>query len=99
MIKTVEPISELPHPDEPPPYFVIYLNDDITPSTFVIESLIKYFDYSVVEAVDMAHKIDTLGMYVVATLPHCIAEQLAFDVQRDAVTQGYPLRVVIEPEY
>lgn len=99
MNKTISETHDTQLPVEPPPYLVIYLNDQITTFTFVIESLIRFFDYGIDEADAMATIIDATGRCAVATLPHGIAEQRAQQVEAAARAEGYPLRLIIMAEY
>lgn len=83
---------------EPPPYVVMYFDDDVTTFDFVIESLIKHFDYTLDRAIDISCWIDIIGVSIVASLPHSIAEQRVYEIEREARVAGFPLRVHIEPD-
>ena len=83
---------------EPPLYSVIYLNDDVTSADYVVESLIRYFNYTEETAVKITADIHNGGSAVVAVLPYEIAEQLGIEVTLDARQNGYPLQVKVEME-
>ena len=80
----------------PERYKVILLNDDHTPMDFVIQSLIKHFQYNKDQANKMTEIIHNEGKGVVALYSFEIAEQKATEVKVDAVQHGYPLDVKVE---
>jgi ATP-dependent Clp protease adaptor protein ClpS len=81
---------------EPGKYAVIYLNDEQTPMDFVVQSLIKHFQYNETQAKKMTNTIHTDGKGVVALYTFEIAEQKATEVKVDAVQHGYPLDIKVE---
>jgi len=81
---------------EPGKFAVVYLNDEKTPMDFVIQSLIKHFQYSKDQANKMTETIHNEGKGVVALYSFEIAEQKATEVKVDAVQHGYPLDVKVE---
>ena len=81
---------------EPGKYAVIYMNDEKTPMDFVIQSLIKHFQYNKDQANKMTEIIHNEGKGVVALYSFEIAEQKATEVKVDAVQHGYPLDVKVE---
>ena len=81
---------------EPGKYAVVYLNDEQTPMDFVIQSLIKHFQYSKQQAVKMTDTIHNDGKGVVALYSWEIAEQKATEVKVDAVQHGHPLEIKVE---
>jgi ATP-dependent Clp protease adaptor protein ClpS len=83
---------------EPPMYKVIYLNDDQTSMEFVIDSLMDYFNYSVVQAQKITEDIHNIGSAIVAVLPYEMAEQKGIEVTVSARSNGYPLQIKIEAE-
>lgn len=83
---------------EPPMFKVIYLNDTQTTVEFVINSLIKHFDYTEKTAERLTLNIHETGSAVVAVLPYEIAEQKGVEVTVDARSLGYPLQIKLEPE-
>lgn len=83
----------------PPPLFrVIYLNDDKTSIDFVIDSLMRYFDYDSQGAEKITIDIHEQGSAVVAVLPFEIAEQKGVEVTLSARANSYPLQIKLEPE-
>ena len=81
---------------EPGKFAVVYLNDEKTPMDFVIQSLIKHFQYNKEQASKMTNTIHNEGKGVVALYNFEIAEQKATEVTVDAVHHGYPLDVKVE---
>ena len=81
---------------EPGKFAVVYLNDEKTPMDFVIQSLIKHFQYNKEQASMMTNTIHNEGKGVVALYNFEIAEQKATEVKVDAVQHGYPLDVKVE---
>jgi ATP-dependent Clp protease adaptor protein ClpS len=77
---------------------VIYLNDDVTPMDFVIESLIDIFDHNLSSAELLTEKVHTEGSAVVAVLPFEIAEHKGIETTVSARKHGYPFQLKIEPE-
>lgn len=77
---------------------VIYLNDDQTSIDFVIDSLVKWFDYSEPSAQELTVEIHEKGSAVVAVLPFEIAEQKGIEITMNARSQSYPLQIKLEPE-
>jgi ATP-dependent Clp protease adaptor protein ClpS len=84
---------------KPPSLFrVIYLNDNTTSMSFVINSLVQHFDYSEEGAEKITLDIHDAGSAVVAVLPFEIAEQKGIEVTMDARANKYPLQIKLEPE-
>jgi ATP-dependent Clp protease adaptor protein ClpS len=81
---------------EPPLYNIIYLNDEVTSMSFVVSSLIDYFNYTEDTASEITENIHETGKAVVAVLPYELAEQLGMEVTVSARAQGFPLLVKIE---
>ena len=83
----------------PPPLVrVIYLNDDKTSIDFVIDSLVRYFDYDSDGAEKVTINIHEQGSAIVAVLPFEIAEQKGVEVTLSARANSYPLQIKLEPE-
>ena len=91
----IKPMEDL---KEPPMFKVIYLNDNATTIEFVIESLIKYFDYTAETATQITVDIHESGSACVAVLPYEIAEQKGVEVTLNARSHNYPLQIKLEPE-
>ena len=49
----------------PRKYVVLFMNDDYTPMNFVIDMLMKYFDYDMMVAGDLMMKVHTEGSSIV----------------------------------
>lgn len=82
---------------EPPLFSIIYMNDDVTSFEFVMNSLMKFFNYNYDTAQDLTKKIHEEGYGVVAVLPYELAEQLGGDVTLEARNNGFPLTIKVEP--
>ena len=91
----IKPMEDL---KEPPMFKVIYLNDNATTIEFVIESLMKYFDYTAETATQITVDIHESGSACVAVLPYEIAEQKGVEVTLNARSHNYPLQIKLEPE-
>lgn len=83
---------------EPPMFKVIYMNDDVTTSDFVMDTLVEFFNYNVDTAHNITQNIHESGSAVVAVMPYEIAEQKGIEVTVSARSAGYPLQVKIEAE-
>jgi ATP-dependent Clp protease adaptor protein ClpS len=66
---------------EPPMFKVIYLNDNMTPMTFVVETLTQIFNYGEETANKITTDVHETGSAVVAILPYELAEQKVFEVK------------------
>ncbi len=82
----------------PKMYKVVYINDDITSMSFVVETLCAFFDYTDGDAQAMAMKINDEGSATVAVLPYEIAEQKGIEVTMLSRQNGFPLSIRLEPE-
>ena len=83
---------------EPGLFRIIYLNDDITTMEFVIDSLVKFFDYNESTAERITEDINAAGSAVVAVLPYELAEQKGIEITMSARAQGFPLQLKLEPD-
>jgi ATP-dependent Clp protease adaptor protein ClpS len=83
---------------EPSLYRVIYMNDNQTSMQFVVESLIQYFEYTILTAEKITLDIHDSGSAVVAVLPYEIAEQKGIEITVNARNAGFPLQIKLEPE-
>ena len=81
---------------EPSKYAVVYINDEQTPMDFVINSLIKHFQYTQKQAQKMTRTIHEEGKGVVALYNFEIAEQKATEVKVEAIQHGHPLEIKVE---
>ena len=83
---------------EPPFYRVLYINDDVTSMSFVVSTLIDFFNHNEQTATELTESIHEKGSAVVAVLPYEIAEQKGIEVTLEARKNGYPLQIKIESE-
>ena len=81
---------------EPPPWNVIYINDDVTTMEFVIETLTSIFGYGREAAEQVTMRVHDEDQAVVATLPYEMAEQKGIEVTILARNHGFPLQVKVE---
>ena len=81
---------------EPGKFAVVYLNDEQPPMDFVMNTLIKHFQYNKEQAAKMTETIHNSGKGVVALYNFEIAEQKATEVKVDAVQHGHPLEIKVE---
>lgn len=82
---------------EPSLFNVIYFNDEVTSMQFVVDTLIRHFEYSDEMAFDKMNEIHEKGSGVVATLPYEMAEQKGIEVTLEARNLGFPLEVKVQP--
>lgn len=83
---------------EPPLYKIVYINDEVTTMTFVLDSLMTFFNYTEETAMDITENIHQNGSAVVAVLPFEIAEQKEIEVTMLARKNGFPLKIKLESE-
>ncbi len=79
-------------------YRVVLLNDDYTPMEFVVLVLGRYFRKSAVEAETIMLAVHRKGQGVAGVYTREVAETKVTQVTQHARREGYPLRVVAEPE-
>lgn len=83
---------------EPPMFKIVYINDNVTTMSFVVNSLIDYFNYNMDTAMAVTDNIHEQGSAVVAVLPFEIAEQKVTEVIKEARNQEFPLEIHLESE-
>lgn len=83
---------------EPVRWHVIFMNDEVTPQEFVIETIVLIFNYDRASAEELTLKIHKDGSGIVATLPFEMAEQKGVEVTLMARSNGFPLAVKLEQE-
>lgn len=83
---------------EPPLYKIVYIDDNITTMSFVVDTLINHFDYNEDTAEKITEDIHNEGSAVVAVLPYEIAEQKVHEVIQQARDQEFPLEIRLESE-
>lgn len=80
----------------PPMWQVILLNDDVTPAEFVIELLVKLFQKTDCEAIDLMLKVHKEGRGVAGVYTKEIAETRVTQVRMTARNYGHPLQSIME---
>ena len=79
-------------------YRVLLLNDDYTPMDFVVMVLGQYFRKAEGEAQAIMLAVHRKGQGVAGVYTREVAETKVVQVTQHARTEGFPLRVVAEPE-
>ncbi len=83
---------------EPPRYKVLLLNDDYTPSDFVVYVLKRYFSLNELEANRVMLEAHQSGVSVAGVYSFEIAETKANQAMKEASNQQYPFSCMLEPE-
>ena len=83
---------------KPRKYNVIMLNDDQTPTDWVISVLESIFKYTTEDAAETVLKIHVEGSAVVGTYTKEIAEQKSIESVKLSRKNGFPLEVEIEED-
>ena len=81
---------------EPGKFAVVYLNDEKTPMDFVIQSLIKHFQYNKEQANKMTNTIHNEGKGVCGVYPRDVAETKLMQAINQARAQEFPLQLKLE---
>lgn len=87
----------IPTVAQPPRYAVLMHNDDYTTMEFVLEVLTKDFSKPSEEAMGLMLKVHQEGKAIAGIYSLDIAESKVAKVTDKARTQGYPLKLTIEP--
>ena len=82
---------------EEPLYRVLIHNDDVTPMDFVVTVLMRIFELSAPDAVEVMYIAHTSGLALVQILPKAEAESRIAKAQFAAGMEGYPLKFSMEP--
>lgn len=82
----------------PKRYTVIIHNDDFTTMEFVVEILVQIFHKSASEACDIMMRVHNSGRGKVGSYTYDIARTKVKKTERLARSNGYPLRLTLEPE-
>lgn len=83
---------------KPKRYRVLLLNDDYTPMAFVVEVLVRYFQFGHEIATELMLQVHFSGKAVCGVFTRDIAETKVTLVNRFAHENEYPLRCIMEPE-
>ena len=89
--------TALPKVAEPPRYAVLLHNDDYTTMEFVVEVLTVDFSRPHEEAMGLMLKVHEQGKAVAGIYSFEIAESKIVKVTEKARTNGFPLKLTLEP--
>lgn len=81
---------------EPPLYKVILLNDDFTPMEFVVDLIMRFFQKSMDDSVQIMLNVHYQGSGVCGIYPREIAETKVVQVNSHARSHAYPLSCRME---
>ncbi len=87
-----------PKTKKPSMYKVLMLNDDYTPMDFVVHILLKYFQKSEDEAVQIMLNVHQTGVGICGVYSFEIAETKVMQVIDDARRNEHPLQCTLEKE-
>lgn len=77
---------------------VIFLNDDYTTFEFVMAMLINYFQKTPSNAADLTKEVHEKGRCVAGVFSKEVADEKIEAVHETAKQNGYPLKLILEPE-
>jgi ATP-dependent Clp protease adaptor protein ClpS len=97
-IDTITKTSAKVEVSPPRDHKVIYMNDEVTPMDYVIESMMTIFEHDFDTAGNLTQRVHEEGSAVVAVLPYELAEHKGVEATIDARGAGWPLLIKIEPE-
>ena len=84
--------------DEPGLYDVIFLNDNITTTEFVVRILKQIFGKTQEQAEAITTKVHTDGQGVVGTYVHEVAEQKGIEATLLARQENMPLQIKVKKQ-
>ena len=84
--------------DEPGLYDVIFLNDNVTTTEFVVRVLKQIFGKTQEQAEAIMTRVHTDGQGVVGTYTHEVAEQKGIEATLLARQENYPLQVKVKKQ-
>lgn len=84
--------------DEPTMYRVVLYNDDFTPKAFVVEVLVTIFHKGAAEATELMWRVHSGKRGVAGVYPRDVAETKVKTATALAREEGFPLKVVMEPD-
>ena len=82
--------------EEPSMYDVIFLNDNITTTEFVVKALKMIFNKTQEQAESIMKYIHEKGEGIVGTFVHEVAEQKGIETTLLARQEGFPLQVKVK---
>ena len=82
--------------EEPPMYDVVFLNDNITTTDFVVRVLKQIFNKTQEQADTIMKYIHKAGQGIVGTYVHEVAEQKGIETTLLARQEGFPLQVKVK---
>ena len=85
--------------EKPKLYNIIFYNDPITTTSFVIEILKTVYKKTEHDAEEITNFIHFIGEGIVATYPYEIAEQKIIKTKKIIKSKGYPLKINFKPSY
>ena len=84
--------------DEPGLYDVVFLNDNITTTEFVVRVLKQIFGKTQQQAEDIMTKVHTDGQGIVGSFVHEVAEQKGIETTLAARQENFPLQVKVKKQ-
>ena len=84
--------------DEPGLYDVIFLNDNVTTTEFVVRVLKQIFGKTQEQAVAIMNKVHKDGQGVVGSYVHEVAEQKGIETTLAARQENFPLQVKVKKQ-
>ena len=84
--------------DEPGLYDVIFLNDDVTTTEFVVRVLKQIFGKTQEQAVAIMNKVHKDGQGVVGSYVHEVAEQKVIETTLLARQENMPLQIKVKKQ-
>jgi len=82
--------------EEPPMYDVVFLNDNITTTDFVVRVLKQIFNKTQEQADTIMKYIHKAGQGIVGTYVHEVAEQKGIETTLIARQEGFPLQIKVK---
>ena len=82
--------------EEPSMYDVIFLNDNITTTEFVVKALKMIFNKTQEQAESIMKYIHEQGQGIVGTYVHEVAEQKGIETTLLARQEGHPLQIKVK---
>ena len=99
IISSEEAKTLKPKTKKPPMFNVILLNDDFTPTEFVVYVLKEIFSHTSQKANEIMLKVHNEGEASCGTFTKDLAETKSFEVNNLAKINDHPLISVVKPIY